>query len=95
MERIFGYFNDSMTTKQQRKEDFIMKKRLVNIVVSALMLVSMGCATPQMILLKDGRTIESRDMPDYDKKTGFYEFETEEGKKIKVNKNEVVEIKEK
>ena len=72
-----------------------MKKRLLNIVVAALMLVSIGCATPQVILLKDGRSIVSRDMPDYDKKTGFYEFETEEGKKIRVNKNEVVEIKEK
>ena len=39
--------------------------------------------------------IESTDKPKFDKKTGFYEIKGKDGKTVKINKDEVVEIKEK
>lgn len=54
-----------------------------------------GCATPHVILLKDGTTIETKNTPDFDRKTGFYKYKSLDGVKGKINKDEIVEIKEK
>ena len=54
-----------------------------------------GCAAPHVMVLKDGTTIETVNAPEFDNKTGFYEFETTDGKMTQINKDEVVSIKEK
>ena len=55
--------------------------------------VIIGCATPHVITLLDGSTIESKAEPDFDKKTGFYEFESRAGEQFKLNKDQVRSIK--
>jgi len=54
-----------------------------------------GCSTPHLMVMKDGRTVETRDRPEYDPQTGFYTYTDKDGNDVKVNKNEVVEFKEK
>jgi len=54
-----------------------------------------GCASPHVMVMKDGTTIETEDSPKFDKKTGFYEFKTTDGKTVKANKDEVLSIQEK
>lgn len=54
-----------------------------------------GCSTPYVMVMKDGRTIETSDRPEFDSKTGYYEYRTKDGREVKVNKNEVVEFREK
>ncbi|MFC1820827.1 YgdI/YgdR family lipoprotein [Thermodesulfobacteriota bacterium] len=72
-----------------------MRKKLGILLMTFLLMVSVGCATHHAILMKDGRTIVSKEEPKFDKKTGFYEIKTEDGHKMRLNKDEVVEIKEK
>jgi hypothetical protein len=60
------------------------------------MMASVGCATPHQITMKDGRVIEAKDEPEPEKGgTGFYVFEDEDGKKVRLNKDEIVEIRAK
>ena len=47
-----------------------------------------------MIPLNDGREIQTVDRPDFDDDTGFYEFEQLDGKRTKVNKDQVRTVKE-
>jgi hypothetical protein len=54
-----------------------------------------ACATPYEIKMKDGRTIETRNEPEPEKATGFYVFEDQDGKRVRVNKDEIVEIRPK
>ena len=65
------------------------------LLITILSMVLIGCAAPLRMLLKDGRTIEAKDEPEFNEKTGFYEIETPEGRKVKLNKDEVIEIREK
>jgi len=53
-----------------------------------------GCASPTVITLNDGREIQAVDTPKFDDSTGFYEFEQLDGKKIRVNKDQVRTVKE-
>ncbi len=53
-----------------------------------------ACAAPHTMTLKDGRVIETADEPEFNQKTGFYEYNTVDGKKVQVNKDEVLEVKE-
>lgn len=53
-----------------------------------------GCASPSVITLNDGREIQTVDEPEYDEETGFYEFEQLDGKRAKVNKDQVRTLKE-
>ena len=53
-----------------------------------------GCSTPSVITLNDGREIQTVDRPDFDDDTGFYEFEQLDGKRTKVNKDQVRTVKE-
>ena len=62
--------------------------------LSCLFILS-ACADPSVITMKDGTTIETTDEPDFNHKTGFYEFETADGQKVQLNKDEVLDIKEK
>ncbi|MFT0212665.1 YgdI/YgdR family lipoprotein [Pseudomonas sp. F1_0610] len=62
------------------------------LIASSLSLLA-GCSSPSIITLNDGREIQTVDQPEYNKKTGFYEYEQQDGKEASVNKDEVLTIK--
>ncbi|MDE1462944.1 YgdI/YgdR family lipoprotein [Spartinivicinus poritis] len=53
-----------------------------------------GCSTPHRIVLIDGAEIETLDQPEYNKTTGFYEYEGVNGKDRTINKDQVKSISE-
>ncbi|MET1081027.1 MAG: YgdI/YgdR family lipoprotein [Pseudomonas sp.] len=53
-----------------------------------------GCASPTVITLTDGREIQAVDEPEFDEDAGFYEFEQLDGKRARVNKDQVRTVKE-
>jgi len=53
-----------------------------------------GCSTPTVITLNDGREIQAVDTPKYDDDSGFYEFEQLDGKRTRVNKDQIRTVKE-
>lgn len=53
-----------------------------------------GCSTPTVITLNDGREIQAVNTPKFDESTGFYEFEQLDGKRTRVNKDQVRTVKE-
>nr|WP_314578139.1 YgdI/YgdR family lipoprotein [uncultured Pseudomonas sp.] len=53
-----------------------------------------GCSTPSSIILNDGREIQTRDIPNYNGRTGFYEFRQIDGKLTRINKTSVLTIKD-
>ncbi|WP_449434027.1 YgdI/YgdR family lipoprotein [Pseudomonas putida] len=53
-----------------------------------------GCASPSVITLNDGREIQAVDTPSFDKDSGFYEFEQLDGKRTRLNKDQVRTVKE-
>ncbi len=53
-----------------------------------------GCANPSVITLTDGREIQTQDLPQYDEESGFYQFEQVDGRRAKVNKDQVESIRE-
>lgn len=72
-----------------------MKQRTTAAFLLSLGLVTLaGCSTPSVITLNDGREIQTVDRPDFDDDTGFYEFEQLDGKRTKVNKDQVRTVKE-
>ncbi|TBU93396.1 YgdI/YgdR family lipoprotein [Phytopseudomonas dryadis] len=72
-----------------------MKQRTIAAFLLAFGLVALaGCSTPSVITLNDGREIQTVDRPDFDDETGFYEFEQLDGKRTKVNKDQVRTVKE-
>jgi hypothetical protein len=56
---------------------------------SILALCLSGCATPYVIRMKSGEVVDTRDEPDYDEDSGFYEFEDAFGKRVRMNKDEI------
>lgn len=63
--------------------------------VLALGLASLaGCSSPTVITLNDGREIQAVDTPHYDDNSGFYEFEQLDGKKTRINKDQVRTVKD-
>ncbi|CDM42650.1 MULTISPECIES: YgdI/YgdR family lipoprotein [Pseudomonadaceae] len=70
-----------------------MKKTFLTSVFLTLGLLA-GCSTPSLIVLNDGREIQTLDTPDYDAKSGFYEFEQLDGKRQRLNKDQVRTIQE-
>lgn len=53
-----------------------------------------GCSTPSVITLNDGTRIQTVDVPDFDEDSGFYEFEELDGKAARVNKDQVITVRE-
>ncbi|WP_239515266.1 YgdI/YgdR family lipoprotein [Enterobacter ludwigii] len=53
-----------------------------------------GCSTPTIVTLNDGREIQAVDTPRYDRSSGFYELEHLDGKRTRVNKDQVRSIKD-
>jgi major membrane immunogen (membrane-anchored lipoprotein) len=68
-------------------------KRLGAAIAMAAAVVIIGCASTHTITLLDGSIIESNAEPEFDKKTGFYEFETRAGEYVKLNKDQVRSIR--
>ncbi|HZX18236.1 MAG TPA: YgdI/YgdR family lipoprotein [Pseudomonas sp.] len=72
-----------------------MSQRIIPAVLLTLGLVALtGCASPTVITLNDGREIQTIDEPNFDEDSGFYEFEQLDGKRAKVNKDQVRTVKE-
>lgn len=72
-----------------------MTHRTLSAVLLALGLVALaGCSSPAVITLNDGREIQTVDEPDFDEDAGFYEFEQLDGKRARVNKDQVRTVKE-
>jgi hypothetical protein len=62
-------------------------RRIVPLAIAAA--AALGCATPYAIHLKDGEVIQSRDEPEFDRDSGFYEFEDVTGTRVRMNKDEI------
>ncbi|WP_137817903.1 YgdI/YgdR family lipoprotein [Pseudomonas sp. 2FG] len=72
-----------------------MAQRIIPAALLALGLVTLaGCSSPSVITLNDGREIQSVDQPEFDEDDGFYEFEQLDGKRVKVNKDQVRTVEE-
>ena len=72
-----------------------MTLKLPIAVLAAIALPNLaGCATPSVITLNDGTRIQTVDVPEFDEDSGFYEFEELDGKAARVNKDQVVTVKE-
>lgn len=72
-----------------------MTQRIIPAMLLTLGLVALtGCASPTVITLNDGREIQTIDEPNFDEDSGFYEFEQLDGKRAKVNKDQVRTVKE-
>lgn len=74
-------------------EDDMKKGAVVGIFLFALMAL-VACSTPYRMMLKDGTVVQTVDEPKFDKDTGFYEYQAPDGKHVRVNKEQVVEIRE-
>ena len=60
-----------------------------------LILGAASCATPCVVVMEDGRRIQTADRPEIEDGTGFYIFEdVESGKEVRVNKDHIIEIRE-
>jgi outer membrane protein assembly factor BamE (lipoprotein component of BamABCDE complex) len=72
-----------------------MTQRIIPALLLAAGLAALaGCSSPAVITLNDGREIQTVDTPSYDDNSGFYEFEQLDGKRAKVNKDQVRTVKE-
>ncbi|WP_085675071.1 MULTISPECIES: YgdI/YgdR family lipoprotein [unclassified Pseudomonas] len=66
-----------------------MKKLLLPALLFGTFATLAGCSTPSLITLNDGREIQAVDAPSFDKDTGFYEFQQLDGKRTRINRDQV------
>ncbi|UTW08447.1 YgdI/YgdR family lipoprotein [Pseudomonas benzenivorans] len=72
-----------------------MTRRTLPVILLTLGLATLvGCASPSVITLNDGRELQTRDQPRYNAASGFYEFEQLDGTRAQVNKDQVSTIHE-
>lgn len=72
-----------------------MALRSLQLFFVALGLVALaGCSTPSVITLNDGSQIQTVDAPEFDDESGFYEFEQLDGKPARINKDQVITVKQ-
>jgi len=70
-----------------------MKKIFVVLLVCLALLV--GCASAKYnILLRDGRQFKATSKPELDKKSGYYTYVDEDGKKVLLKEADVLKITE-
>lgn len=69
-------------------------RTLAALMLAAGLATLAGCSSPSVITLNDGREIQAVDSPKYDADSGFYEFEQLDGKRTKINKDQVRTVKE-
>ena len=67
---------------------------LATLLLAASLTTLAGCSSPSVITLNDGRELQTVDSPKFDSDTGFYEFEQLDGKRTKINKDQVRTVKE-
>jgi len=66
-----------------------MKKLLLPALLLGTFATLAGCSTPSLITLNDGREIQAVDAPKFDRNTGFYEFQQLDGKRTRINREQV------
>ncbi|BDM24690.1 TPA: YgdI/YgdR family lipoprotein [Pseudomonas putida] len=66
-----------------------MKKLLLPALLLGTFATLAGCSTPSLITLNDGREIQAVDTPHFEKDTGFYEFQQLDGKRTRINRDQV------
>ncbi|MDH0646698.1 YgdI/YgdR family lipoprotein [Pseudomonas sp. GD03867] len=71
-----------------------MKKLLLPALLIGAFATLAGCSTPSVIILNDGRELQTTDTPHYDRDSGFYEFKQLDGKPTRINKDQVQSIKD-
>ncbi|MBD9424585.1 MULTISPECIES: YgdI/YgdR family lipoprotein [unclassified Pseudomonas] len=71
-----------------------MTQRTLTALLATGLLALAGCSTPSVITLNDGTQIQTTDVPEFDEESGFYEFEQLDGKPTRVNKDQVITVKE-
>ncbi|WP_137971754.1 YgdI/YgdR family lipoprotein [Pseudomonas sp. F(2018)] len=71
-----------------------MTQRTLTALLATGLLALAGCSTPSVITLNDGTQIHTTDVPEFDEESGFYEFEQLDGKPTRVNKDQVITVKE-
>ena len=54
-----------------------------------------GCGTVYLVNMKSGQVYETEKKPKVDEAEGFIEVKTKDGRKLRVNKDEVLTIEEK
>ncbi|MDZ3995558.1 YgdI/YgdR family lipoprotein [Pseudomonas sp. Teo4] len=69
-----------------------MKKLLLPALLFGAFATLAGCSTPSLITLNDGREFQTVDEPQFDQDSGFYEFQQLDGKRTRVNKDQVRSI---
>ncbi|OZI19431.1 YgdI/YgdR family lipoprotein [Bordetella genomosp. 9] len=52
-----------------------------------------GCSSPSVVNTRDGSQIVTPDKPDYDKKSGMYQYE-QNGRDVQINKDDVKSIEQ-
>lgn len=70
------------------------QRTLPALVLAAALAALAGCASPTVITLNDGREIQAVDTPKYNEDSGFYEFEQLDGKRTRINKDQVRTVKD-
>ncbi|KAF1030473.1 MAG: putative lipoprotein YgdR [Pseudomonas sp.] len=70
------------------------QRTLAALMLAAGLAALAGCSSPSVITLNDGREIQSVDTPKFDKTSGFYEFEQLDGKRTRINKDQVRTVKD-
>ncbi|CAG8865490.1 hypothetical protein PS627_01407 [Pseudomonas fluorescens] len=72
-----------------------MNQRILPAFMLALGLATLaGCASPTVVTLNDGREIQAVDKPSFDDDSGFYEIEQLDGKRTRINKDQIRTVKE-
>ena len=66
-----------------------MKKLLLPALLFGTFATLAGCSTPSLITLNDGREIQAVDAPKFEKDSVFYEFQQLDGKRTRINKDQV------
>lgn len=66
-----------------------MNKLLLPALLLGSLATLAGCSTPSVITLNDGREIQAVDTPQFEKDTSFYEFKQLDGKRTRINRDQV------
>ena len=69
-----------------------MKKLLLPALLIGTVATLAGCSTPSLITLNDCREFQTVDEPQFEKDSGFYEFQQLDGKRTRINKDQVRSI---
>ncbi|ANN67732.1 YgdI/YgdR family lipoprotein [Bordetella bronchialis] len=69
-----------------------MTLKLTAISLAAVAILA-GCSSPSVVNTRDGSQIVTPDKPEYDKKSGMYQYE-ENGRDMQINKDDVKSIQE-